>query len=216
MKTLSLYQLLHHFASLGEWEEYKECNISFGTFAEGMTAILAKDKKATSAISKRAIRSRDLRQIFQDRALAPLQSGEFVAYGYSVPRKAEDPKVEIPVDVWKITPGISWDNCTVKGQGLEFIQVGACPRPEPQQSQPEHINSSSKSVGRPTVRPYILEAYEVLKNKGEIDFTAPKTALHGPICNWLANQYPDREVEFKNLNDSTIRKAISDQFNLDR
>lgn len=217
MKTLSLYQLLHHFASADEWGEFTNINVNFGTFVDVMTAVFAKDKEATSAISKKAGRSGELRRLFQDRALARLQSGKFVAYGYSMPRRAEDQKVEIPIDVWKVWPSVSWENSTVKGQGLEFIQVGACPRPEPQQKLPTtQTNNPSKKVGRPAVRPNVLEAYNALNDAGLIDFSAPKSALYGPICDWLANQYPERETEFKSLDDSTIRKTISKQFDLDR
>jgi len=148
--------------------------------------------------------------------LARLQSGEFIAYGYCLPRKPEDKRVEIPNDVWRVWPSISWDNSTVKGQGLEFIQVGACPRPPQQQTLPAHETRPIKKAGRPSVRPHILEAYEALKISGLINYEAPKSALYGPICDWLANQYPEREVEFKSLDDSTIRKTISKQFDLDR
>jgi hypothetical protein len=60
-----------------------------------------------------------------------------------------------------------------------------------------------------------VEAYEALNEAGEIGLQAPKSALFGPIYDWLSNQYRAGKNEFMRLDDSTIRKEIAKQFDID-
>jgi len=217
MKTIGLSNYYRAVASNDEWEAYKESSVSTDMLVKGFSSIFKEDKSMTIMISERVSKSRNLENTFQKRMLYGLKTRKLIAYGHAMPRRAEDNIVQIPNDVWLNDPAIKWEKNIVKGQGLEFINVGISygPTPAIQSNTPIKITPTKKQV-RPTVKPEILEAYSALRDAGKIDFSGPQTALLGPICDWLANQYPDRENEFKALDSSTIRKTITKPFNVDR
>jgi hypothetical protein len=159
-----------------------------------------------------------IKRKMKDLFVSLLRREKALAYGYTVPRQAEDFPQLIPSDVW--TGKIDWSKAAVKGNGLEFVAVRVLPSPardELMEGKKEtFITPPIKPVGRPTVSPNVLEAYESLKADGLIDFKAAQVRVHDQIRQWLAKQYPDRAGQFSNLAKETIRKEISDLFKSDQ
>jgi len=221
MKLIRLSRSAELVANYDEWQEFQKHHVGIEDLATSLEAIFSDNKEKSSELSRKASTAGKLRRMFDERVLSNLRRGEWTAYGHSIPRKPNDEPVKVPIDVWLNHPKVSWDRETVRGQGLEFINVSITKSypgqpdslgiPEPTEEPPKQ-----NKVGRPPMRPFILEAYATLKAEGEIDFTKPKSALYDPICNLLARKYPDRASEFKGLDDSTIRKAITEMFNEDR
>ena len=158
---------------------------------------------------------REARNALEEDMLGKLKGGEIIAHGHTLPRNAQDERVQIPHDVWINFPSIKWEANKVKGQGLEFINVIVSPVAN-DDNDAITGQESTKKQGRPSIRPFIEEAYHALNQGGQVNFSAPKSALYGPICNWLAIRYPNKKEMFKGMDDSTIRKAISKQFDKDR
>ncbi len=221
MKLICLSRSAELVATYAEWQEYQKHYVGIEDLVTCFKAVFSDDNEKTSGLSRKASTAGHLGRMFDERVRNNLRRGEWIAYGHSIPRKPNDEPVKIPIDVWLNYTKVSWERDTVKGQGLEFINV-VITKSYPGQpdslgaSEPKEEPHTRRKVGRPPVRPVILEAYESLKADGKIDFTKPKSALFGPISNLLARKYPDRASEFKGLDDSTIRKAITGKFNEDR
>jgi len=210
------------FAKLGQWPgcsellQYYENKVKEAVKKIGGSSLsysvtesfLKAEAKNDERLSKPLILLNEIRTDI----LEKLKKGEIEGYGFVEPRKIDDLRHKIPMDVWKNGPSINWRFNLVKGQGLEFLSVEIRRLSLSHDQEPKY----SKKPGRPSVQGFILEAYEHLKLDRKIDFFGPKSAVYGPVCDWLAIEYPERATEFKSMDVSTIRKAISQKFDLDR
>lgn len=212
-KPISMSVAYGNVATSEEWTTYRETMVSSMEAFEGTLAAFKSDDTKVSELSGKNTINSNLRRKFEERIIANLVSGKWSATGHVIPRRPEDDKYQIPQDVWSNFPAINWEESKVKGQGLAFINVTLAMN---QSMKMEKRSEARKPTGRPTVRPNIIEAYESLKAAGKIDFSKPKSAINGPICTELSQRYPERTVEFNNLEESTIRKAISKLFDLDK
>ena len=146
-----------------------------------------------------------------------IQQGRILAFGFQVPRSVEDHPWPIPKELWGHS--VKWDSGRVSGQGLDFIEV----RLMPAQWEPKILGelgapdtANRRGQGRPTVKPFIDEAYEALRAAGHIEPAPSMAAVGDLIRSWLAEAYPDRAGQFKNLAGETIRIQITDRFKADR
>lgn len=71
---------------------------------------------------RRVERSKAAAQQICERLLDGLENGQFELYGYALPRRAKDPAVRIPEDLY-YKRYIDGDLSRVKGHGLEFVAV---------------------------------------------------------------------------------------------
>lgn len=212
-KPISMSVAYGHVATREEWATYRETMVSSMQAFEGMLAAFKNDDSKVSELSGKNSINSNLRRKFEERIIANLATGDWTATGHVIPRRPEDDKYQIPQDVWSNFPAINWEGNKVTGQGLAFINVTITMCPS---IKIDKKSESQKPIGRPSVRPNIIEAYEALKAAGKIDFSKPKSAVNGPICDELSQRYPNRTVEFNNLEESTIRKAISKLFDQDK
>jgi hypothetical protein len=221
-----LSEAVRRFSNSEKWREFKALEMpieetldKFETMAgalfngffgdEEEKAQSNKDMDSLKGYGQKVRPGADARKELQKGIVSKLIDGQLVGYGYFTPRHPNDGKVEIPSDIWTGYPKIKWHVDKVKGQGMEFTHV------EVSKAQLT-IDEPRQKQGRPSFKPFIEESYKHLRDSGKIDFKAPMSALYGPICNWLAIRYPDDFGKYKNLEDTTIRKAISDQFKVDR
>ncbi len=168
MKLIRLSRSAELVATYAEWQEYQKHYVGIEDLVTCFEAIISDDKEKTSEFSCKASTAGNLGRMFDERVRNNLRRGEWTAYGHSIPRKPNDEPVKIPIDVWLNYTKVSWERDTVKGQGLEFINVvitknypgqpDSLGAPEPKE-EPHKLNK----VGRPPVRPFLLDAYEALK-----------------------------------------------------
>ncbi len=111
-------------------------------------------------------------------------SKKLFAYGYSIPRKADDKPNLIPFDVI-VNGEINWDNSSIKGNGLEFVGVTVFKKPlinelnESSNSieiKKESIDTLNKGKGRPSNKELIKSYYK--KEKTNIDFSKSKNKIY--------------------------------------
>ena len=107
----------------------------------------------------------------------------------------------------------------MSGQGLDFIEVRLLPAQWEAKilgalGAPDTANR--RGQGRPTVKPFIDEAYEALRAAGHIQAAPSMAAVSDLIRSWLVEVYPDRAGQFEKLADETIRLQVTDRFKADR
>lgn len=145
-----------------------------------------------------------------------IQLGHILAFGFQAPRSVEDHPWPIPKELWGHI--VKWDSGKVSGLGLDFIEVRLLPAQWEPKILGELVAPDAKrpGQGRPTVKPFIDEAYEKLCAAGHIQTAPSRAAVADLIRNWLVEVYPDRAGQFEKLADETIRKQITDRFKADQ
>ena len=235
---IALSEAVRVFSNQDKWRAYKSFELPMTETLETAGTIFGalfnsvvgddeekakadKDLESVKGYGQRVKPGADALRELKKTIVAELCSGNLVAEGYFLPRHPQDDRILIPSDVWKGYPSIKWHLNTVKGQGMDFTHV-VVSKASAIISQPITLRSEEletpepRKQGRPSVKGNILEAYEALRDAGQIDYSGPKTALFGPICDWLVRKNPERKAEFKGMDNSTIRKAIANQFDIDR
>ncbi len=167
-----------------------------------------------------------VRDEIREDLLVRIESGEYMAVGYSQPRKHGDFPVEIPIDIWE--GEIDWEKSTVKGNGLDYMAVRIIPRNSltkitekiallqiaPPSAIPRKINPPR--IGRPSCRKIVEIAYEKLKQSGEIDFLAPQIFAIRQIRDAVTAMFPDDIKGDRGLGDEAVRKVICEDFRSER
>ncbi len=155
----------------------------------------------------------DIERKLKDRAQRSLANAEYIAYGYSLPRQPSDQLIEIPIDVWSDWPGVNWDKNSVKNNGLKFINV--CVKMSDditgiEQQRPPNRDPADKPKlpGRPNISNMLIAAYDDLLEKGEVDISAPKSALFAPVINRAVQLFPEQALNIQNVKDTTLYKAL--------
>jgi len=147
-------------------------------------------------------------------------SKKLFAYGYSMPRKAEDKPNLIPFDV--IANGeIDWGNSSIKGNGLEFVGVMILAKPlinelnESSNSigiEKELTGKSNKGKGRPSNKELIKSVYLEEKKKGNINYSNSKKGIFNELVLIIAEKADisiDKETKrYKGLGYTAINNAI--------
>lgn len=149
--------------------------------------------------------------------ISRLIQGSLIAFGYSVPRSPSDDPRHIPTDVWR--GKIDWKNSSVTGNGLHFFAVRVFEYGT-DFSHPNLIKDiralprDETPLGRPSEREPVLEVFELLAEQGLIDFSAPKVRACKPIRHALVKKFPTEARRYSVLGDDTIRRHISEAFDL--
>jgi hypothetical protein len=148
----------------------------------------------------------DVRALMQETLLTGLREGKFMALGYRLPRDLSDPAVQIPADLFE-SRYVTWHNSTIKGAGLEFVNVRVVRTPK-NVAAIEHrlispiLNSrpgnsvaypeNRRKPGRPSKTPIIEEAYNGLDAIGAVQASATKQAIAADIQKWIERHHPGK------------------------
>ena len=191
----SLWDAIRRFSNKNLWNEYITHRNQSG---EGNNSVsnLPKDPSILEGIihvnnilsehTRNRNKEKELFNELINQFKLKFNSNKLFAYGYSIPRKAEDKPNLIPFDV--IANGeIKWDNSSINGNGLEFVGVTVFKKP-----LINELNESSKSIGikkelpiksnkgkgRPSIKPLIKSYYLKEKNLENIDFSKSKNEIY--------------------------------------
>lgn len=157
------------------------------------------------------------RAAMQDNVIRLIMEDHIRAFGLIVPRRMEDHPWPVPKELWRHR--VDWDRERVSGAGLRFIEV----RLMPSQWQSKILGelaapdtANRRSAGRPTVKPFIDEAYAALLAAGHIRSAPSMAVAYDLVRKWLVEAYPDRAGQFESLSNEAIRRQITDRFKADR
>lgn len=152
----------------------------------------------------------------EDSILRKINDGALVAVGFLEPRKPIDRPALIPNDVWD--GEIDWKESTVKGNGLSYVAVRINADVDEQSGHAgsKEPESPLRPQGRPSLKPYIDEAYVALKAEGQIDWSKSRARMYPAVKNWLCAQYPEMADKFSGTSDKTLAKYTRDRYHRDR
>ncbi|MGC9953311.1 MAG: hypothetical protein ABSD21_03425 [Rhizomicrobium sp.] len=163
-----------------------------------------------------------VRDEIRDNLLVCIESGQFIAIGYVLPRKHDDLPVEIPIDLWE--GEIDWKDSAVSGHGLDYSAVRIIPANwliksqeiiAPLQIAPPPAISpelTRKSPGRPSMVKFIKLAYEELKKSGKIDFQEIQIIAVRQVRETVKAMFPDNVDDGRGLGDEAIRRVIFEDY----
>ena len=224
---ISLWESLARFSSRKLWNEYithrnqsgESSNSNSKTpkdpsFIEGLLHV-------SNMVSEHARNRNKEKELFNhlvNQFKLKFNSKKLFAYGYSIPRKAEDKPSLIPFDV--IANGeINWGNSSIKGNGLEFVGAMVFKEPlinelnESLNSIPikkELTNKSNKRKGRPSNKGLIKSYYK--KEKTNIDFSKSKNKIYEELADTIGEsediQINKDTKQYIGLGYEAINKAI--------
>ena len=105
-----------------------------------------------------------------------------------------------------------------------YVQIRMISRKIFVKAQQEYVNSQGKApivlqfkqvngkVGRPSVKAYLVEAFDALTMEDKINFNGSFRS-HCPLIRaWLVQSYPQDSARLGNLADETMRKVLSPLF----
>lgn len=140
-----------------------------------------------------------------------IQARRLVGFGFIYPREPQHFPRPIPMDVWSRDAN-AWEN-SVSGNGIGFVGVRLAPVSKFEALMRKFEGrETSRTVGRPTVRNEVLEAFQILYEAGQIDPDKPLSQAYQLIRDWLSDAYPENADRFAKLAGETIRRVISDDF----
>ncbi len=148
----------------------------------------------------------NLLQTLQEALVHRLKAGKLLGFGYEMPRQASSEPVKIPSDVW--FGSVKWGTSSVKGNGLEFIQVRVCEAQHVALEAPYVLPSVKR--GRPSRSDQISEAFWSLDESGEVPDTVENLkALFTPILRRIDILYPDQAGDRAGLSEKTLYEKVS-------
>jgi hypothetical protein len=156
-----------------------------------------------------------------------LESGVIRAFAFEKPRKVQDDPVELEPSTLIKNPYFRWDLGTANHQGLEFVEIRMLPeatvaaliakwRDEAGTGARMLTDPTTKPVGRPSLRPLVIDAFRTLHAQGKIDYSKRLTSHYPLIRQWLAAHYPSVEANDQKPSDDTIRNAVGPLFNAEK
>lgn len=152
-----------------------------------------------------------LRQRLERAVLIGVRKGALKAYGFVVPRRAEDRPVEVPADLWSYP--VMWDKSAVSGNGMRVEAVRVIEsRRQVQLLADQTEVPEPRRQGRPSKRSLILRAFDALDAEGAIDRQGPIKAVGGQIRAWIAENAPEKFEKGKGLGDGVIYEATKARF----
>lgn len=163
-----------------------------------------------------------VRDEIRDNLLVCIESGQFIAIGYVLPRKHDDLPVEIPIDLWE--GKIDWKDSAVSGHGLDYSAVRIISANWLIKSQeiiaPLQIapplailpGVGSAKPGRPSMEKFIKIAYEELKKLVEIDFLGRQISAIRQVREAVKAKFPNDANDDRGLGDEAIRRVICEDF----
>lgn len=213
-RGVDLSRARQHFATPEQQEAYADLSKGHSgieVIANVIAAATGNQDQDFGKLQERAAQFSDLNTQLKRQLLHWLSSEILIALGFSYPRQPDDLPCLIPIDLW--AQSVGWDKSKVEGNGLRIDAVRIL---HPQWIGGTESTESSKSPGRPSKVPMILEAYESLLGSQKIDFSAPKKSAVRQIRDWISTNHPDQFENGKGLGDEVIRRTIAERFDNDK
>ena len=138
-----------------------------------------------------------------------IESGHLISIGYREPIGASDFPVLIPLKFWP-PEQISLETSSAKFLKANYSAVRISENPKGKidflayDSEPPH-------AGRSTNAPVLIQAYEYLRDLGQIDYTKTFKSQLNKIRQAVFHLHPDIPDD-RNLADKTIQKHLSSRF----
>ncbi len=151
----------------------------------------------------------ELERKLKEDVLRNVTKGALIAFGFSVPRHADDIPQRVPNDLWDRYLYSSGNNLKSSSLKMEAIRIVRKEVLVDQLSSPTVEQEEMRSAGRPSRKGQIVAIFHGLADAGEIDFSKPKTHCYTLIRNRVLAQYPVQKDEEKGLGDKAIQKHIS-------
>jgi hypothetical protein len=230
-KGLSFWEALAKYSSGKFWNEYmaqrrdsEERSNSPAKFTQDPSFLegLIHVSNIVSEHARNSSKEKELRNKVINQFKLNFNSKKLFAYGYSIPRKANDNPNLIRSDV--IANGeINWGDSSIKGNGLEFVGVMVF-KEQLINELNESLNSiaikkelpikSNKGKGRPSNKGLIVSIYLEEKEKGNIKYSNPKNKIFSDLAIIIAEKggipLNEDKKHFKGLGYEAMNKAIGD------
>lgn len=155
---------------------------------------------------------KELKKQLKDNILRYVSKGILVGYGFSSPRNVEDVPQLVPNDLWAEYWHSTGNTLTSGSLTMENIRVARKELINDQLSLAKGDHEEIRPAGRPSRKNQIIDAFHILADEGEIDFSKPKTHCYALIRNRVLTQYPEENDGEKGLGDKAIQKHISPLF----
>lgn len=138
-----------------------------------------------------------------------IESGNLVSIGYREPIGASDFPVLIPLKFWS-PEQISLETSSAKFLKANYSAVRIAENPN-REIDFSVYDSEPPSAGRSTNAPELIEAYEYLLDRGQIDYTKTFKSQIDKIRQAAFHLNPDIP-DGRNMSDKTIQKHLSSRF----
>lgn len=134
-----------------------------------------------------------------------------IGFGFVYPRMPGSIPKPIPVDVWD--GEIDGLESSVTGNGMNYVAVRVITKVQLNRLMvPGEGQEGANTIGRPSVRKKVREAFLALCDANMVDANGPLSKTYPIIRDWLANAYPDDAEQLSKLAGETIRRVITDDF----
>ena len=149
-----------------------------------------------------------LRQMYSGIQRAIL-NGSYISIGYEVPRKASDPPVELPHDLWQNLYFVQWDKTRIAGNGLTFEAVRLVPRTwltAKEATPSESSEPARQKTGPQSRKAEVIAAYRELDARGTFQ---PKETYKS-VWNKIFEALVERTGDQKGLEYTTVLPFLKD------
>lgn len=157
--------------------------------------------------------------------LSKLLSEQLIGLGFEAPLKSSSQPNVIPIHVWpdKISE-FNWNKSSFLSNGVEFLKIRLIDSADinkqrnnsnrKEKTIPPEIKVQDKKVGRPSIKEAIIEAYELLKSKNKIKYSASLKSHVKLIQQTVRNLHPEI-IGNKGMQYEAIRRTLNQRFKAD-
>lgn len=162
--------------------------------------MLKVQKTATAASEKGTAIQRQL-----DRRIMNMILGlELRCFAFEFPRTFASEPVEMRIEHWTVQP--NWETGEFSGNRLRLIELRVLPQGDPTNVL---IASKSPALGRPTLRPHIVIAFQDVLASGVLSKDMSLKTISEHVREQLSKMNVGSEVTENKPNFETIRRVIS-------
>lgn len=150
-----------------------------------------------------------------------VKTGDILAVAFEKPRSVDCAPVRLKWEWLKDNPRFIWEKGTLLVEGLSFVEVRFITRKRAvkilekksqdiAQTKNEDVFPPPKPVGRPAMRPKIVEALEALDKAGKIDRSASMKSHFNKIRQWLEPHCSELNVTEDSPGDDVLRRSMKE------
>lgn len=152
-------------------------------------------------------------------------SAKLIAIGYKSPIETDYPNL-IPHHMWP-PETVDLDKSSISANDIEYVRVRIIKPPRiktgGEKKHPKNKGEivlhdtelPNKPVGRPSIRPLIIEAYEFLKERGKIDYSK-SLRLHTELIQKTVHILHPEITSVAGMQMEAIRRTLRERFNADK
>ena len=148
-----------------------------------------------------------------------IRKGRLLAYGFEVPRRLASLPAEIPLDVLVNLTSLSSGKVQHGSLRIEEIRVLTPKRRDQIIQEWQEVYAPlppKKPRGRPSTQRDIADAYEALRDGGQIDPAQPQNSMHSPIRRWLMTHRRERGYSETKPSKTSINETVGALVKADR